>query len=72
MLTERFLTLDLSTERFGSEDCWRPGLADRSEGSVWLIEVRGPANRSEGVGARLPLVQGPSIKVRGLPIEVRG
>ena len=52
-------------------------------GLFWLIEARGLANRSEGLGWPGPvdksegfrwagLAQGPSIKVRALPIEVRG
>ena len=33
LLALGFLAEDLATERFGSEASWRPGLADRSEGS---------------------------------------
>ena len=50
---------------------------------LWLMEARGLANCSEGLGGpdpvdesegfvRAGLAQSPSIKVRALPMEVRG
>ena len=41
LLTEEFLAGTMSTESFGSEASWWPGLAYRSEGL---------ANRNEGLG----------------------